>query len=177
MFSKHYLFFGGDVGLAGFFGSGIGRGGTCPLSLAGLRGGFLGDMGPPFLLSMSESCRKAGREDSPAVGTRAGTPRRGCWRGPVLGERLLAPAAGGIVGAVIFNPPGPPRHKPAPNNSRELHVHPQRDCTIDCAEQRLVCIFLERYIVWLARRRRVDDVRNALGLLFEVAGARVRSPI
>jgi hypothetical protein len=32
-----------------------------------------------------------------------------------------------------------------------------------------VIVFLQRYVVWCARRRRIDNVRDALGLLGELA--------
>ena len=77
---------------------------------------------------------------------------------------------------MFSTPAGPPRFKPTPTVGPELHVHPQRDRAIDPAERWLVCLFLERYVVWLSRKRRIDAVRNALGLLTEVAGTRVRAP-
>ena len=55
-------------------------------------------------------------------------------------------------------------------------MHPQRDRAIDARERWLVCLFLERYVVWLSRKRRIDGVRNVLGLLTEIAGTRVRAP-
>ena len=77
---------------------------------------------------------------------------------------------------MFSTPAGPPRYKPARLDGPELLVHPQRASAITPAERWLVCLFLERYVVWLSRTRRIDGVRNALGLLTEVAGTRVRAP-
>ncbi len=66
--------------------------------------------------------------------------------------------------------PGPPRFKPTPTDGPELHVHPQRTHTIDAIERRFVCIFLRRYVIWCARRGRVDEIRTALDLLIEDRG-------
>jgi hypothetical protein len=38
------------------------------------------------------------------------------------------------------------------------------------AERALVCIFLRRYVIWCAKARRFDRLRNAVDLLIEVAG-------
>ena len=78
---------------------------------------------------------------------------------------------------MFSTPVGPPRHAPTPTRGPDLHVHPQRDRAIDATERWLVCTFLERYVVWLSRKRRIDGVRNVLGLLTEVAGTRVRAPV
>jgi len=68
--------------------------------------------------------------------------------------------------------PGPPRHRRPSHAGCELVVHPQRalrGVTVD--ERRLVCLFLKRYVVWCARARRIDRIRNAVELLAEVAAA------
>jgi len=66
--------------------------------------------------------------------------------------------------------PGPPRYRPPTYNWRELHVHAHRTPPgITAAERTLVCVFLRRYLVWCAKARRVDRLRNAVDLLIEVA--------
>jgi hypothetical protein len=65
--------------------------------------------------------------------------------------------------------PGPPQRRRPSNDAGELVVHPQRAARgITAAERRLVCVFLKRYVVWCARTRRVDPLRNAVELLEEV---------
>jgi hypothetical protein len=69
--------------------------------------------------------------------------------------------------------PGPRRPCRPSDDGGELVVHPQRALRgISAAERRLVCMFLERYVVWCARARHVDRVRNAVDLLVELAAAR-----
>jgi hypothetical protein len=53
-----------------------------------------------------------------------------------------------------------------------LLMHPHRANAIDKHERWLVMLFLQRYIIWCARRRDVRPLRGALELLSEVAGAR-----
>jgi len=66
--------------------------------------------------------------------------------------------------------PGPPRYRPPKYNGRELHVHAHTTPPgITAAERTLVCVFLRRYVVWCAKARRVDRLRNAVDLLIEVA--------
>ena len=68
--------------------------------------------------------------------------------------------------------PGPPQHRPTPTNGRELHVYAHRTSPgIAPAERVLVCLFLRRYVVWCAKARRVDRLRNAVDLLIEVAAS------
>ena len=74
------------------------------------------------------------------------------------------------------NPPASPRFDGAPMSDPPCQLHPQRNGAIDQRERWLVCLFLERYVVWSARRRRIEQVRYALGLLTEIAGTPVRSP-
>ncbi|HKU86546.1 MAG TPA: hypothetical protein VJV77_09420 [Casimicrobiaceae bacterium] len=65
--------------------------------------------------------------------------------------------------------PGPPQRRRPSNDGSELFVHPQRVSRgISAAERRLVCVFLKRYVVWCAKARRVERVRNAVELLAEV---------
>jgi hypothetical protein len=78
---------------------------------------------------------------------------------------------------MFSTPAGPARFKPTPTEGPDLHVHPQRSRAIDPIERRLVVLFLQRYIIWCARRRQIDCVQNALDLLTEVAGTRVRAPM
>lgn len=66
--------------------------------------------------------------------------------------------------------PGPPRFRPTPPDGPELHVHAHRAAPgITADERALVCIFLRRYVIWCARARRFDRLRNAVDLLLEVA--------
>jgi hypothetical protein len=66
--------------------------------------------------------------------------------------------------------PGPPQPRRPSHDGGELAVHPQRALRgITAAERRLVCMFLKRYVVWCARTRRVDRLRNAVDLLVELA--------
>jgi len=68
--------------------------------------------------------------------------------------------------------PGAPKFTPTPANGPELHVHAHRAPPgILPAERALVCIFLRRYVIWCARARRFDRLRNAIDLLIEVAAA------
>ena len=76
---------------------------------------------------------------------------------------------------MFSTPAGPPRRAPTPTRRLDLHVHPQRNGALDRRERWLVCLFLERYVVWLSRKRRIDSILNALGLLTDVAGTRVRA--
>jgi len=76
---------------------------------------------------------------------------------------------------MFSTPAGPPRSKPTPLDGPDLHVHPHRSCAIDPMERQLVALFLQRYIVWTARRRQIERVRNALGLFTEISGLRVNS--
>jgi hypothetical protein len=66
--------------------------------------------------------------------------------------------------------PGPPAFHPTPTDGRYLHVHAHRTPPgITPAERILVCAFLRRYVIWCARARRFDRLRNAVDLLLEVA--------
>ncbi len=76
---------------------------------------------------------------------------------------------------MFSTPAGPPRFKPTPLDGPELLVHPHRANALDKRERWLCCVFLERYAVYLARKRNIGGLRNALGLLTEVAGTPVRS--
>jgi hypothetical protein len=77
---------------------------------------------------------------------------------------------------MFSTPAGPPRHKPPLFDGPELHIHPQRSYAIDARERMLVCVFLQRLIVWRARRRQIDELRDALGLLLEVAATAPARP-
>jgi len=49
-------------------------------------------------------------------------------------------------------------------------VHAHRAAPgITPAECALVCVFLRRYVLWCAKARRFDRLRNAIDLLAEVA--------
>ena len=75
----------------------------------------------------------------------------------------------------MFDRDHPGRSIPTPLNGPELQVHPQRQREgLIPAERLLVLAFLRRYIVWHARRRDIEGVRDAIGLLLELAGARTR---
>jgi len=65
--------------------------------------------------------------------------------------------------------PGPPRYKPTPMDGPELQLHPHRSHAICEDERGLVCLFLRRYAVWCACRRRIDTLRETLELLTDVA--------
>ena len=66
--------------------------------------------------------------------------------------------------------PGPRKYRPTPLDSAELAVHPhRRQPGITPAEQMLVVVFLRRYVLWCAKTRRFDRLRNSLDLLIEVA--------
>jgi len=66
-------------------------------------------------------------------------------------------------------PAQPARRRPS-FHGPELHVHPQRAPPgITRAERELVVIFLTRYVVWCAKARRFQRLRNSLDLLVEVA--------
>jgi hypothetical protein len=71
--------------------------------------------------------------------------------------------------------PGPPKSRPPVYDGTELHVHPHRAVGITRGERKLVCVFLRRYIVWCAKARRFDRLRNAMDLLVEVAACRTGS--
>jgi hypothetical protein len=65
-------------------------------------------------------------------------------------------------------PPQPRRRRP-PFDGRELYVHAHRSCLgITPDERELVIVFLTRYVVWCAQARRIERLRNTLGLLVEV---------
>jgi hypothetical protein len=49
-----------------------------------------------------------------------------------------------------------------------VHAH-RRAPGISQAERALVIVFLTRYVVWCAKARRIDPLRNSLGLLIEIA--------
>jgi hypothetical protein len=73
--------------------------------------------------------------------------------------------------------PGPPRRRRPLNDGGELFVHPQRaPGGITAAERRLVCVFLKRYVVWCAKARRVERLRNAVELLAELAASLQPTP-
>jgi hypothetical protein len=73
--------------------------------------------------------------------------------------------------------PGPPQRGRPSNDGDDLSVHPQRALRgVTAAERRLVCMFLKRYVVWCAKTRRVDRLRNAVDLLVELAAARGPAP-
>ena len=75
----------------------------------------------------------------------------------------------------MFDPQHPGRGVPTPLEGWELHVHPQRSKGgISERERLLILAFLRRYIVWLARRRDIAGVRDAMGLLLELTGAPIR---
>jgi len=75
----------------------------------------------------------------------------------------------------MFDPQHPGRSIPTPLDGRELHVHPQRsNGGISARGRLLVLAFLRRYIVWLARRRDIAGVRDAMGLLLELTDAPIR---
>ena len=66
--------------------------------------------------------------------------------------------------------PGPPRYRPPSTDGPELHVHAHRTPPgITPAERTLVCAFLRRYVIWCAKARRFDRLRNATDLLTDVA--------
>ena len=66
--------------------------------------------------------------------------------------------------------PGPPTYRPPILDGPELHIHPHRTpLGVTPGERALVCIFLRRYVVWCAKVRRFDHLRNATDLLIEVA--------
>ena len=75
----------------------------------------------------------------------------------------------GWHGMPMFSPPGPPKYRPTPTDGPDLLVHPQRAGALSGSERRLVCVFLQRYLVWCARTRRIDPLRDATGLLIEIA--------
>jgi hypothetical protein len=76
-----------------------------------------------------------------------------------------------IVSAMPIAHPGPPKFRPTPPDGPELQVHAQRAPPgITACERALVCIFLRRYVIWCAKARRFDRLRNSLDLLVEVAG-------
>ncbi len=77
---------------------------------------------------------------------------------------------------MFSTPAGPRRFKPTPLDGPDLLVHPHRVNAMDKRERWLCCcVFLERYAVYLARRRNIGELRNALGLLTEIARTPVRS--
>jgi hypothetical protein len=49
-----------------------------------------------------------------------------------------------------------------------VHAH-RRAPRISPAERELAVVFLTRYIVWCAKARRIERLRNSLGLLIEIA--------
>lgn len=68
---------------------------------------------------------------------------------------------------------GPPVFNPTPTIGRDLHVHAHRTPPgITPAERILVCVFLRRHLIWRAKARRFDRLRNAADLLSEVAAIR-----
>jgi len=70
--------------------------------------------------------------------------------------------------------PGPPKFRPTPHDGPELHVHVHRGPPgITPAERELVIVFLRRYVVWCAKARRFDRLRNSPDLLAEVGRVRV----
>ena len=69
--------------------------------------------------------------------------------------------------------PGAPKFRPTPNDGPELRVHAHRTPPgISPAERALVCVFLRRYVIWCAKARHFDRLRNALDLLTEIASSR-----
>ena len=67
--------------------------------------------------------------------------------------------------------PARPKRSEPPFDGPELHVHAHRTPPgILPAERALMCIFLRRYVIWCAKARRFDRLRNALDLMIEVAG-------
>jgi hypothetical protein len=66
--------------------------------------------------------------------------------------------------------PGPPKYRPPIFDGPELHLHPHLvPRSVTSAERALVCLFLMRYVLWCAKARRFDRLRNAVDLLSEVA--------
>lgn len=69
--------------------------------------------------------------------------------------------------------PGPPEYRAPVYDGRELHVHAYRTAPgITPAERMLVCVFLRRYVIWCAKARHFDRLRNGADLLIEVAASR-----
>ena len=67
--------------------------------------------------------------------------------------------------------PAAPKFRPTPTDGRELRVHAHRvPPGISLAERALVCVFLRRYVIWCAKARHFDRLRNATDLLTEMAG-------
>jgi hypothetical protein len=80
----------------------------------------------------------------------------------------------GIVARCNPEHPGPPKFIPTPANGPEPHVHAHRAPSGVTADERtLVCIFLRRYVIWCAKARHFDRLRNALDLLIELAGGAI----
>ncbi len=75
---------------------------------------------------------------------------------------------------MFSTPAGPPRFKPTPLDGPELLVHPHRTNALDKRE-RWCAAYFSNDTLYLARRRNIGGLRNALGLLTEVAGTPVRS--
>jgi hypothetical protein len=70
----------------------------------------------------------------------------------------------------MFDPSRPGRYVPTPLDGPDLRVHPQRQPDgLSRGERALVLVFLRRYVVWRARRRDIEGVRDALALLLELA--------
>jgi hypothetical protein len=66
-----------------------------------------------------------------------------------------------------------PRPRPIGQHLLDIGPHRRKPPGIDASERRLVGVFLRRLIVYEARRRRFEQVRNAVDLLAEVAGVHV----
>lgn len=70
----------------------------------------------------------------------------------------------------MFAYPAIPKRETPSLDGPELHVHAHRSYPgITTDERQLVNVFLTRYVLWCVRARRFDRLRNALGLLTEVA--------
>jgi len=63
----------------------------------------------------------------------------------------------------VTSHPGPRKYRPPNFDGLELGVHAHRAPPgIMQAERALVCIFLRHYVVWSAKARRFDWLRNSL---------------
>ena len=68
----------------------------------------------------------------------------------------------------MFAYPARPKRPPPAFDGAELHFHAHRRAPgISPAERALVVVFLARYIVWCAKARRIERLRNSLCLLLE----------
>lgn len=67
--------------------------------------------------------------------------------------------------------PSTPKHRAPIYDGRELHVYAHRiPPGITPAGRMLVSVFLRRYLIWCAKARRFERLRNAADLLIEVVG-------